>query len=82
MAQLGEYKEVSSMYSTKGVHELQKENSRDEQGAWKDWASDSLPMIYATVVHLWSATRRIHKLQTPGSGHEDPRESETSQRVM
>ena len=51
------------MNSTKGVHESQKKNSRAELGAWKDKASDGPPMIYATAVHLWSATGRIHKLQ-------------------
>ena len=63
---------------------LQKENSRDAQGASKDKALNGLPMIHATAAHLRSATRRIHTLQAPGQhtfqapgpGHEDPGESE------
>ena len=39
-------KRYTSMNSTKGAHELQKENSRDEQGAWRDRASDGLLMIH------------------------------------
>ena len=35
------------MNSKKESHELQKENSRDEQRAWKDRASDGLPIIRA-----------------------------------
>ena len=46
------------------------------KGAWKDGALDGLPMIHATAAHLRSATGRIHKLQAPGPGHEDPGESE------
>jgi len=41
------------MNSTKGAHELQKENSRDEQGDWKDRASDwSLVIHNATAALL------------------------------
>ena len=36
----------------KSAHELQKVNSRDEQGAWKDGASDGLPKIHALVIHF------------------------------
>jgi len=64
------------MNSTKGTHELQKENSRDAQGAWKDRDSNGLPMIHATTALLWLETRRIHKLQILRSEHEDPGESE------
>jgi len=56
----------------KGAHELQKENSRDEKGVWKDRASDGLPMIHASAMPLWSASRRICKYQPSGSGHVDP----------
>jgi len=31
---------------------LQKENSREAQGDWKDRASDGLPMIHASAAHL------------------------------
>ena len=61
---------------TKGAHKSQRENSRTEQGAWKDGASDGLQMIHASIVPLWSATERIHKLQAPRSGHKDQGESE------
>jgi len=40
------------MNSTKCPHELQKKNSRDEQGTWKGRASDSLLMIHATAAPL------------------------------
>ena len=33
-------KRNTSMNSTKSAHKLQKENSSDKQGAWKDRASD------------------------------------------
>ena len=55
---------------------LQKENSRDAQGAWKDRASDGLLEIHAIAALLKSATGRIHTLQALGPEHEDPRESE------
>jgi len=64
------------MNSTNGAHELQQENSRVEQGAWKDNALDGLLMIHATAAPLWSATGRIHKLQVSKSRHEDSGESE------
>ena len=70
------------MNSTKGAHELQKENLRDEQGGWRDRISDDLPMLHATAALLWSTTGRIYKLQTLRSEHEDPGESETLQRVV
>ena len=60
------------MNSTKGAHELQKENSRDEQGTWRDRASDGLPMIHTTDALLWLVTGRIHKLQASRPKHEDP----------
>ena len=46
------------------------------KGAWKDGALDGLLEIHATAAPLWSATGRIHKLQAPKPGHEDPEESE------
>ena len=58
------------MNSTKDAHELQKKISRDEQGAWKDGASDGLLKIHASSAELWSA--RIHKLQVLGSEHVSP----------
>jgi len=70
------------MNSTEDAHKLQKKNSRDEHGAWKNRASDGLLMVHATAALPWSATGRIHKLQAPGSGHKDPGESETPQRAM
>jgi len=45
-------KRCTSMHNTKGAHESEKKNSRAEQGAWKDRASDSLLMIHAFAVHL------------------------------
>jgi len=42
---------------------LQKENSRDAQGAWKDKALDGLLGIHTSAAPLWSITGRIHKLQ-------------------
>jgi len=45
-------KGYTSMNSTKGAHELQEENSRDEQGAWRNRASDGLSMIHATASQL------------------------------
>ena len=69
-------KRYTYMNSTKDDHELQKENSRDERGAWKDWAPDGLPMICTFSTHLWSATRKIHKLQGLKSEHAGLGESE------
>jgi len=62
--------------STNYAHELQKENSGDGHGAWKDRALDGLPKIHASSVHICSATERIHKLQPPGSEHAGPGELE------
>jgi len=45
-------KRYISMNSTKGANELQKENSRDEQGAWKETTLDGLPMICASTAYL------------------------------
>jgi len=42
----------TSMNIIKGAHELQMENSRAEQGARKNRASDSLPMIHASAAYL------------------------------
>ena len=55
---------------------LQKENSRDARGAWKDSALDDLLEIYAAAALLRSAIGRIYTLQAPGPGHEVPGESE------
>ena len=64
-------------------NELYKRRSRVTKGKLESWAagleryaSDGLPMIHASVAHLWSATRRIHKLQALKSGHADLGESE------
>ena len=46
-----EYKRYTILNSTKYAHELQKKNSRDEQGAWEDRALDGLPMIQASTTH-------------------------------
>ena len=72
-----EYKEIYNYKQYKSTHELQNENSRNEQGAWKDRALDSLPMIHASVAHLLLKTGRIHELQTTRSGHVDTGGSET-----
>jgi len=69
-------KRCTIMNSTKDAHELQKGNSGDEQGAWKDGAPDSLLKIRASSAHLWSTTGRMHKLQAVGSEHAGPVESE------
>jgi len=45
-------KRYTNMNSTKDAHELQKENSRVEQGAWKEMTLDDLSMIYAFAAHL------------------------------
>ena len=37
---------------TKGAHESQRENSREEQETLEDRALDGLPMIHATAAHL------------------------------
>ena len=64
-------KRYTNMNSTKCAHESKKENSRAEQGTWKDRTSDGLSMIHASTAHLWSATGRIHKLQAPRSKYAD-----------
>jgi len=74
-------KRFTIINSTKGTL-VKKQDSRDEQGGWKDGAPDGLPMINTSAPHLWSTTGRIHKLQTLGSGHEDPGEWDTPQRVV
>jgi len=45
-------KRYTSMNSTKGAHDSQKDKSRVEQRALKDRASDGLPMIHASTAHL------------------------------
>ena len=70
------YKEMYNYEQYKGHSQVTKENSRGEQGAWKNEAPDGLLMIHSSAALLWSATRRIHKLQAPGSGRADPGESE------
>jgi len=45
-------KRYTIMNSTKDAKELQKKNSRDEQGAWKERASYGLPMIHTFATHL------------------------------
>ena len=52
-------KRCTSMNSTNGGSELQQENSRAEQGAWKDGALDDLLGIHATAAPLWSATGKF-----------------------
>ena len=43
------------MKCTEGAQELQKKNSRDEQGAWKDRALDGQLLIHdATAAQFWS----------------------------
>ena len=55
---------------------LQKENSRDTQGGWKDRASDGPLEIHATAALHRLATGKIHKLQGSKPRHENPGESE------
>ena len=46
-----EYKEIYNYEQDKDAHNLQKQNSRDKQGAWKDGASDGQLLIHdATTV--------------------------------
>ena len=71
-----EYKELYNYELYKMRSRVTMENSRAVQGVWKDSASNGLPMIHAIATHFWSATGRIHKFQTLGSGHVDPGESE------
>jgi len=41
------------MNSTKDAHKLKKENLRDEQEGWKDWASDGQLLFHdATAAQL------------------------------
>ena len=54
-------KRYTNMNSKKDAHEIQKENSRAEQGAWKERTLDGLSMIHASAAHLSSTTGRIHK---------------------
>jgi len=69
-------KRYTIMNCIKGAHKSQRENSRAERGAWKDRSSDDPPMIHASTGQLWSATKRIHKLQALRSRHIDPGDSE------
>ena len=82
MAQLREYKGYARVNSKRALTSLQKGNSRGTQGAWKDGVPDGLLKIHATAALLWSATGRIHMLQAPKPGHEDPEESELPRRVV
>ena len=76
-----EYKGIYKMSSTKSANELQKENSRDEQGAWKDRASDgqrwSMLLLRIFNKQPWESTSsklrdldmQIHESQnSPTSG--------------
>ena len=72
-----EYKKIYNYEHYKDAHELQKENSRDKQGAWKnrvlDWSSvDPLCSRWATLINWMSIT-----VQISGSGHANPGESKT-----
>ena len=64
------------MNNTKGAHELQKENSRDEQGVWKDKAPDRSG---ADPRHHYCATlitKKSTAVQAPRSEHVGLGESE------
>jgi len=64
------------MNSTQCTHELQKENWRDEQGAWKDGASDwstADPWCYRYAALI---ARKSHVVQALRSEHAGPGESE------
>ena len=52
-----EYKRDIQLWIVKNdAHELQKENSRDEQGVWKDRALDGQLLIHdTTAAQLWSS---------------------------
>ena len=58
-----------------------KKTREPNRRAWKERALDGLLMIHAFTAYLCSATGRIHKLQTSGSGHADSGVLETPQRV-
>ena len=77
-----EYKGYTSMNSTKNAHELQKKNSRDEQGAWKDRVSDWSTVDPGHYRCATLITRKSITVQALGSGYGDPGESETPQRVV
>jgi len=47
-----EYKEIYKYEQYKDAHKSQKKNSKAEQGAWKDKASDGLLMIHTVATHL------------------------------
>ena len=64
------------MNSTKEAQSHSRKTLEQSRGAWKDRTSDGLPMIHTTTAHLRSAIGRIHELQAPRPGHEDPGESE------
>jgi len=72
-----EYKEIYNYEQYKGAHKLQKENSRDEQGARKDRTSNWFtadPRCYrcATLIN-----RKSTMVQASGSEHENPGDSES-----
>ena len=61
----------------KGRSRVYRRKARETRwGPWKGRALDGLLGIHATPAPLRSATGRIHTLQAPGPGHEDPGESE------
>ena len=70
------------MNCTKCTRELQKENLRDEKGAWKKkgsgWSTAD-PRCYRCATLI---TRKSTTVQTPRSEHVDPKKSETPQLVV
>ena len=64
------------MNSIKGAYEFTEGKLERRAGAWKDRASDGLLEIHAIAAPFRSSTGRIHMLQAPRPGHEDPEESE------
>jgi len=76
MAQMREYKNVQVWTVQMEAQSHNRKTLEPNKGAWKDGALDDLLEIHATAALLWSSTGRIHTLQAPKPGHEDPEESE------
>ena len=64
MCNAGFQRDIQVWTIQKELMSYRRKNSRDEQGAWKYRASDGMSLIHAFTTYLWSATGRIHKLQS------------------
>ena len=71
-----EYKNVQVWTVQMEAQSHNRETLEPNKGAWKDRALNGLLEIHATAALLWLATGRIHMLQAPKPGHEDPEELE------